>query len=167
MGSTWPRVHRKTSTKHPQQKPNIHGKKLIRCIWWDQLSVVYYELLHPSETITGTLYRTQLMRLSRALKEKRPQYYSRHDKIILLYDDARSHVPMKNYLKTLGWEVLPHPPYSPDIEPSDYYLFRSMAHALSEQRFTSYEDTKNWVDSWIASKDKEFFRLGIRTLPER
>ncbi|GBP95183.1 Mariner Mos1 transposase [Eumeta japonica] len=51
--------------------------------------------------------------------------------------------------------------------PSGYHLFRSMAHALSEQRFTSYEDTKNWVDSWIASKYKEFFRLGIRMLPER
>ncbi|GBP36086.1 Mariner Mos1 transposase [Eumeta japonica] len=54
-----------------------------------------------------------------------------------------------------------------NIAPSDYHLFRSMAHALSEQRFTSIEDTKNWVDSWIASKDKEFFRLGIRTLSER
>ncbi|GBP66365.1 Mariner Mos1 transposase [Eumeta japonica] len=54
-----------------------------------------------------------------------------------------------------------------DIAPSDYHLFRSMAHALSKQRFTSYEDTKSWVDSWIASKDKEFFRLGIRMLTER
>ncbi|GBP64312.1 Mariner Mos1 transposase [Eumeta japonica] len=42
-----------------------------------------------------------------------------------------------------------------------------MAHTLSEQRFISYEGTKNWVDSLIASKDKELFRLGIRTLPER
>lgn len=139
------------------------------CIWWDQLGVVYYELLNPSETITGALYRTQLMRLSRALKEKRPQYYSRHEKIILLHDNARPHVaaPVKKYLETLDWEVLPHPPYSPDIAPSDYHLFRSMAHALTAQRFTSYQDTKNWVDSWIASKDKEFFRRGIRMLPER
>ncbi|CAH2095448.1 unnamed protein product [Euphydryas editha] len=87
------------------------------------------------------------MRLSRALKEKRPQYYSRHDKIILLHDNALSHVavPVKNYLKTLDWKVLPHPPYSPDIAPSDYHLFRLMANALSEQRFT----------------------YGIRMLPER
>ncbi|GBP05812.1 Mariner Mos1 transposase [Eumeta japonica] len=121
-------------------------------IWWDQLGVMYYELLNSSVTITGTLYRTQLMRLSRVLKEKRPQYYSRYDKIILLQDNALPCVtaPVKNYLKTLDWEVLPHPPYSPDIAPSDYHLFRSMAHALSEQRFTSYDNTKNWVDSWIA-----------------
>ncbi|GBP90765.1 Mariner Mos1 transposase [Eumeta japonica] len=122
MGTTWPRVNIHSKTEYS-------WKKLILCIWWDQLGVVYYELLNPSETITGTLYRTQLMRLSRALKEKRPQYYSRHDKIILLHDNARPHVavPVKNYLKTLDWEVLPHPPYSPDIAPSDYHLFRSMA----------------------------------------
>ncbi|GBP98198.1 Mariner Mos1 transposase [Eumeta japonica] len=54
-----------------------------------------------------------------------------------------------------------------DIAPSAYRLFRSIAHALSEQRFTSYEDTKNWVDLWIASKDKDFFRFGIQTLPGR
>ncbi|GBP13816.1 Mariner Mos1 transposase [Eumeta japonica] len=44
--------------------------------------------------------------------------------------------PVKNYLKALDCEVLPHPPYSPDIAPSDYHLFRSMAHALPEQRST-------------------------------
>ena len=32
--------------------------------------VIYYELLKPNETITGERYRTQLMRLSRALREK-------------------------------------------------------------------------------------------------
>jgi len=116
-------------------------------IWWDQLGVVYYELLKPNETITGSLYRTQLMRLSRAFKEKRAHYYSRHDKIILLHDNARPHVaaPVK-ILETLKWEVLPHSPYSPDIVPSDYHLFRSMTHSLSEQHFTSYEDTKNCID---------------------
>ncbi|UYV83948.1 SETMAR [Cordylochernes scorpioides] len=34
-------------------KLNIHGKKLMLCIWWDQLGVIYYELLQPNETITG------------------------------------------------------------------------------------------------------------------
>ncbi|KAM0729387.1 Mariner Mos1 transposase [Formica fusca] len=159
-----PPGHASTSTA----KPNIHGKKLLLCIWWDQLGVVYYELLKPNETITGAVYRTQLMRLSRALKEKRA-HYSRHDKVILLHDNARPHVaaPVKTYLETFNWEVLPHPPYSPDIASSDFHMFRSMAHDLSEQHFTSYEDTKNWVDSWIASKDEAFFRRGIRMLPER
>ena len=133
------------------------------------LGVVYYELLKPSETITGARYRTQLMRLSRALKEKRPQYLERHDKVILQHDNARPHVAkvVKTYLETLKWEVLPHPPYSPDVAPSDYHLFRSMAHGLKHQHFQSYEEVQNWIDSWIASKDDQFFQRGIRLLPER
>ncbi|KAG5316905.1 MOS1T transposase, partial [Pseudoatta argentina] len=74
---------------------------------------------------------------------------------------------VKTYLETLKWEVLLHPPYSPDVAPSDYHLFRSMAHGLADQHFRSYEEIKNWINSWIASKDNQFFRRGIRMLPER
>ena len=59
--------------------------------------------------------------------------------------------PVKTYMETLKWEVLPHPPYSPDIAPSDYYLFWSMAHGLADQQFRSYEDIEKCLDSWIAS----------------
>ena len=137
--------HASTSTA----KPNIHDSKVMLCIWWDQLGVVYYELLKPTETITGDRYRKQLMRLSRGLKDKRPQYNDRHDRVILQHDNARPHVakPVKTYLGTLKWEVLLHPPYSPDITPSDYYLFRSMTHGLADQHFRSYEEVKNWIDS--------------------
>ena len=42
-----------------------------------------------------------------------------------------------------------------------------MSHALTEKRFQSFEDIKKWVDSWIASKDEEFFRNGIRKSPKK
>ncbi|KAG5309141.1 MOS1T transposase, partial [Pseudoatta argentina] len=51
----------------------------------------YYKLMSQL-FITGDRYRLQLMRLSRALKEKRPLYAQRHDKVILLHDNARPHV---------------------------------------------------------------------------
>ncbi|UYV74504.1 hypothetical protein LAZ67_11003714 [Cordylochernes scorpioides] len=112
--------HASTSTA----KPNIHGKKLMLCIWWDQLGVIYYELLQPNETITGERYQQQLMRLSRALKIKRPLYAKRHDKVIYQHDNARPHVAkvVKETLEALQWDVLPHPLYSPDIAPSDYHI---------------------------------------------
>ncbi|GFX19561.1 mariner Mos1 transposase [Trichonephila clavipes] len=140
--------HASTSTA----EPNIHGSKVMLSIGWD--GVVYYELLKPTETITGDRYRTQLMRLSRALNDKRSQYNERHDKVILQHDNARPHVAkvVETCLETLKWEVLPHPLYSPDLAPSDYHLFRSMAHGLADQHFRSYEEVKNWIDSLITSK---------------
>ncbi|KAG5324817.1 MOS1T transposase, partial [Pseudoatta argentina] len=101
--------------------------------------------------------------------EKRPLYAQRRDKVILLHDNARPHVakPVKTYLETLKWEVVPHPPYSPDIALSDFHLFRLMAHGLADRRFRSYEEAQKWIDSWIASKDMSFFRRGIHVLAER
>jgi len=82
------------------------------CIWWYQKSFVYYELLKSGDSITSNRYRLQLIRLSRALREKRSEYEQRHDKvIILLHDNARPHVAkvVKKYLETLKWDVLPAP----------------------------------------------------------
>ena len=69
--------------------------------------------------------------------------------------------PVKTYLETLKWKVLPHPPYCPGVALSDYHLFRWMAHGQAHQHFRSYEEVKKWIDSWIASKDASFFRDGI------
>ena len=126
---------------HPNKstaKPNIHGAKVMLCIWWDQKGVLYYELLKPGETINGERYRTQLIRLKRAIAEKRPEYATRYEAIIFHHDNARPYVaiPVKNYLENSGWEVLSHPPYRPDLAPSDYHLFRSMQNVLTGIRFT-------------------------------
>ena len=93
-------------------------------------------------------------------------YEQRHDKVILLHDNARPHVAkvVKKYLETLKWNVLPHPPYSPDIAPSDYWLFRRM-----QQTTDSFLSQKSKIGSKIGSSSKtsHFFRDGIRKLPER
>ena len=126
-------------------KPNIHGAKVMLCIWWDQKGVLYYELLKPGETINGESYGTQLIRLKRAIAEKRPGYATRNKAIIFHHDNARPHVaiPVKNYLENSGWVVLPHPRYSPDLDPSDYHLFRSMQNTLTGIRFTSEQGMEN------------------------
>ena len=68
-------------------------------VWWDQEGVIYYELLKPGETVNAHRYQ-QLIKLHRALREKRPHYRKRYDKLIFLYDNASSHV--NNGPKLLG-----------------------------------------------------------------
>jgi len=46
-------------------KPNIHGAKVMLCIWWDQKDVIHYKLLKPGRTITRDFYRQQLIRLNK------------------------------------------------------------------------------------------------------
>ena len=66
--------------------------------------MLYYELLKLDETINGERYRTQLIRFKRAIAEKRLEYATRHEAIIIHHDNARHHVaiPVKNYLENSG-----------------------------------------------------------------
>ncbi|GFU89071.1 histone-lysine N-methyltransferase SETMAR [Trichonephila clavipes] len=92
------------------------------------VSSVLYELLKQGKTIKADLYCNQLDKLNAAIKEKRPPLASRKG-IVFHHDNARPHTAMvtQQKLNALGWEVLGHPPYKPDIAPSDYYLFRFSA----------------------------------------
>lgn len=150
-----------------QPKQEIHGDKVMLSIWWDEEGVVYYELLRSGQTIDGPFYRQQLIRLKQAIKEKRTKWETRKETLIFLHDNARPHIEksVKNYLENSGWEVLAHAPYSPDLAPSDYHLFRSMQNHMDGERFSSVEEIQNWLDAFIASKDEEFFKAGIRQLP--
>jgi len=50
----------------------------------------------------------------------------------------------KETIEAFGWEILSHAAYSPDLAPSDYHLI--CINALAQQRFTSYEDVRKWLD---------------------
>ena len=57
-----------------------------------------------------------------------------------------------------GIELLIHPPYSPDLAPSDNYQFKSIAHFL---RGRQCKDVKIGVQAFINFKPKEWFRQGL------
>jgi len=48
--------------------------------------------------------------------------------VVLLHDDARPHTAARTNasIKLFNWEIFNHPPYSPDLAPSDYHLFTKM-----------------------------------------
>ena len=131
--------------------------------------MIYYELLKPGETVNTERYREQMIDLNQALREKRPEYQKRQHKVVLLHGNAPSHTakPVKETIEAFGWETLSRAAYSPDLAPSDYYLFASMGHVLSDQHFTSYENVRKWLDNWFALKERQFFWRGIHQLPDR
>ena len=70
-------------------------------------------------------------------------------------------------LRELGWEVLIHPPYSPDLAPSDYHLFLSMVNALGGTNLASLEACENWLSEFFANRGKGFYEMGIMKLDSR
>ncbi|VDO01982.1 unnamed protein product [Rodentolepis nana] len=64
-------------------------------------------------------------------------------------------------LLELGWDVLSHPPYSPNLAPSDYHLFRSMQNSLNGKTFNNADDVGSHLIQFINGKDQTFFERGI------
>ncbi|GFQ73297.1 mariner Mos1 transposase [Trichonephila clavata] len=78
-----------------------------------------------------------MINLNHALIERRLEWARRHGKVILLNDNTPSSTakPVKDTLKSLRWDIFPHPPYSSDLAPSDYFLFASMRPMFAKQQF--------------------------------
>ena len=108
---------------------------------------------------------TQLQKLADVMRHKRPK----RQQVRLLHDNARPHFAKmtQQALTTLGWEVLPHPAYSQDIAPSDYYLSRVLKHHLQEKSFDDQDQLENEIDQFFTSRPRQFWATGIERLPER
>ena len=95
--------------------------------------MVFFELLPRNHTINSNVYCRQLNKLNAAVKDKRPELVN-HKGVIFHHDNAtpQTSLATRQKLLRLGWEVMLHPPYSPDLAPSDYYLFRKHFAELQE-----------------------------------
>lgn len=149
-------------------KANIHQKKIMLSVWWDFKGVVYFELLPRNQTINSDVYCQQLDKLNNAIIEKRPELVNRKG-VVFHHDNARPHTSLvtRQKLLELGWDVLPHPPYSPDLAPSDYHLFRSLQNSLNGKTFDSDEAVNRHLVQFFASKERSFYQRGILKLVER
>ena len=109
---------------HTTSKAELHGKKIMLSVWWDWKGVVFFEPLPMNQTINSDVYCRRLNKLNAEVKEKRPKLVIRKG-VIFHHRNVIPHTSLATHQKLLrlGWEVTLHPPYSPDLASSDYYLF--------------------------------------------
>jgi histone-lysine N-methyltransferase SETMAR len=146
-------------------KADLHPEKRMISVWWDVQGVLYWELLPKNTTINAKRYSAQITKLKAAVEEKRPN----HMQIYFQHDNARPHVAkaVATKLNSFGWELLPHPPYSPDIAPSDYHLFLSLSNGIRNRNFENEQELKTYLEDFFKSKEPEFYAKGIHDLPRR
>ena len=59
-----------------------------------------------------------------------------------------------------------HPPYSPDLCLSDYYLFSYLQLHVQGEIFKDSEEAKNEFGAFLEPLSAEFFKEGIEKLPK-
>jgi len=67
-------------------------------------------------------------------------------------------------LQQLGWDVLPHPPSSPDLAPSDFHLFGPIKEFLGGQNFSTDDEMKQAVLGWFSHTGESFYAKAFQAL---
>ncbi|QQP37133.1 Putative DD34D transposase [Caligus rogercresseyi] len=70
-------------------------------------------------------------------------------------------------LNKLGYEWLPHPPYSPDLAPSDYFLFADLKRMLAGKKFKDNDGVIAETEAYFSDKTKDYYKSGIEKLKDR
>jgi hypothetical protein len=134
-------------------------------LFWGQRGVILEHYTPRGNTVISASYSDLLMNhLRPAIKTKRCGLLSTG--VILHHDNARPHTARATAvtIEDLHFECLPHPPYSPDLAPSDYHMFGPLKEALGGKKFQSDEEVYRTVHSWLHSQPKSFCPIGIQAL---
>jgi len=97
--------------------------KVMATVFWDSQGVIYMDYLEKGKMVTGLYYAELLDRFAAELQKIRPHLAKK--KVLFHHDNAPAHTSAlaQGKLVELGYELLPHPPYSPDLAPCDFFLF--------------------------------------------
>ena len=140
---------------------------MIASVFWDADGILLIDFLEKGRTVTGKYYSNLLQQLRAAIIEKRPGKMTRG--VLFHQDNGAAHkstIAMAT-IRDCGYELLEHPPYSPDLAPSDYYLFSFLKKHLAGTRFYTDDEVMEATKAFLQSQDRSFFLVGIQKLQER
>ena len=102
------------------------------------------------------------------MRRKRPDLWASGD-WHLLHDNAPPHVAAKvqQYIATTGMNILPHPPYSPNLSPCDYFLFPRVKFALKGDRFADIEEVQSASQNALRGIPEKQFHDSLYHLENR
>jgi len=152
----------KEAPKHFPES-NLHQKKVMVTVWWSAASLIYYSFLNPGETITSEKYAQESMR---ALKTAKPIASNGQQKEpnSSPWQHLTTHHTTKTSKVELGYEVLPHPPYSPDLLTTNYHFFKHLKNFLQERHFHHQQEAENAFKQFVKSQSTDFYAIGMNKL---
>ncbi len=139
--------------------------KELDCVWWCSSGLVHFELFPADKTVNADLFCRQLTTVREKLRQHSGRTTS-HFRLCLLRDNAAPHTTKVTQatLESLGIRVLSFPPYSPDLAPSDFHLFRSLQSFLRDKTLETEDEVKSAHYDFFASKDINIYQRVIHCL---
>lgn len=142
---------RKEEPRPQVPRQTLATGKVILVSFYDSRGMVYYEYVQHPLTVNQQVFCAIFRRFDATHQCRRPNSRVRGCKFLHM-DNA----PMHNATLTLalveqlGWTRLPQPSYSPDLAPSDFWLFQRLKKNLRGVCFGSLDALKEAVSEEIA-----------------
>ncbi|GBP29545.1 Histone-lysine N-methyltransferase SETMAR [Eumeta japonica] len=177
MDETWVRQYDPESKQESMQwtkkgerppkkfKVQKSASKLMATTFWDSESVLLIDYLPKGTTMNGQYYANLLAQAG----SRTEATWKLSRGVLFLQDSASVHTARvsRQALKDTGFSEIDHPPYSPDLAPSDYLLFSNLRKELRGRRFVDDNQMKMAVESHFNCKEKEYFLGGLKALYTR
>lgn len=180
IDETWirsyePELKRQSSEWHTPASPRPikfrrkqGNLKMMMIFAYDNHGILTANRVPEGQTVNKEYYRAFLMKYLRpAVRKKRPGLLEVTP--LVLHDNAACHKAERvtSLLTSYGWDVLPHPPYSPDMSPPDYDLFPKLKETLRGIRFHDLDSLQEEVANQIRAINFGCLATGVRDLPRR
>ncbi|WP_189514017.1 transposase, partial [Streptomyces narbonensis] len=133
--------------------------KVMLTVFFDSEGVVHHEFLPHGQTVNKEYYIEVMRRLREKIRRKRPAAWEANS-WMLHQDNAPAHSSLlvQQFFAKTSTTVMPHPPYSPDLAPADFFLFPKFKTALKGRRFESVESIKENSLKELFSIPKEAYQ---------
>ena len=135
--------------------------------FFDRRGLLMADFLPRGQTINGNYYATLLRQLREEIKSKRRGRLTRG--IRLLHDNAPVHTcnVAQAVIADCGFQTINHPAYSPDVAPSDYFLFADLKRHLRGKHFDCDESLRVAILEHFDSHSVAFWHEAIDSLENR
>ena len=148
-------------------------KKGMLTVFVNQKGVVLSEFADPGTNINNDNYCVILRRLKENIRRKRPELWTMNAEgyrtVKLHHDNAPCHTSAF----TLGFigesklDMVPHPPYSPDLAVCDFFVFPRLKSEMCGHRFRNLRDMRTAVFRTLRGIPQADFHAAIQSLPLR
>jgi histone-lysine N-methyltransferase SETMAR len=130
--------------------------KVMLTVFWDSQGVLLAHFLKSGENVNSASYCEVLLKLQDEIRRRRSGQLVR---VLLHHDNARPHTnrATKDRIQELQPELLEHPPYSPDLAPTDFHLFGLIKTHLGGKCFADDEEVGTEVRKCLRQQSKNFY----------
>ena len=123
--------------------------------------ILFIDYLEKRRIINSKYHIALFVHLKEEIIKKQPQMKK---KVLSHQENALCHKSIATMAKLheLHFKLFLYTPYSPDLAPSNYWLFADLKRMLQEKRFDSNEEVISETEAYFETRDKSFFKKGIK-----